>query len=118
MKRILILAALCAAFSAHAIVPCNHTDKTVTLRHGEHLAVSAVMATAGTYYTKSKWEGFGISFGIGLLKEIRDSQDPNDAFTCKSLVADAIGAALGAEIGGAVVQYRDKGVQVSWSSAF
>jgi hypothetical protein len=116
--RLLATALVALASTAHAYVPCNHTDKTMTMRHAEHLGGSALIAGAATYYTHSKLEGFAVAFGVGLLKEAADTQNPKDAFTCKSLVADAIGAAVGAELGGWFIKPDARGAVVGWTGEF
>jgi uncharacterized protein YfiM (DUF2279 family) len=116
--RILATALITLASTAHAYVPCNHTDKTMTTRHAEHLVGSAAIAGAATYATDSRLEGFGIAFGVGLLKEMADTQNPKDAFTCKSLVADALGAAIGAQLGGWFIKPDTHGAVVGWTGEF
>lgn len=116
--RVLAAALIAATSAAHAYVPCNHTDKTMTARHAEHLVGSAAIAGAATYATDSRLEGFAIAFGVGLLKEMADTQNPKDAFTCKSLVADAIGAAVGAQLGGWFIKPDTHGAVVGWTGDF
>ncbi len=44
---------------------------------------------------QSKHAAVTISLGIGLLKEVRDSRQPNNRFSWKDLVADVAGIAVG-----------------------
>ena len=59
-----------------------------------HFAFSASMASVGTAASSRPYESMGITFGLGLLKEIYDHAR-GAGFQTEDLVADFAGALLG-----------------------
>jgi uncharacterized protein YfiM (DUF2279 family) len=66
---------------------------------GSMIAAVAVGKSAQTFFAKSKDQslkiGIGVSFGIGLGKEIWDSTKKNNKFSYADLTADVIGILIG-----------------------
>jgi hypothetical protein len=60
----------------------------------QHAALSATLGLAAGLATERPWAGFGVAFGLGLAKEVRDRR--HGGFDVVDLAADGIGAALGA----------------------
>ncbi|MFZ5516407.1 MAG: DUF2279 domain-containing protein [Candidatus Zhuqueibacterota bacterium] len=79
-------------------------DSTFGRDKVHHFLSSAFLTTAGYYFCREE-KGFsrvascqgGISFSLslGLLKEIRDGRQPENAFSVKDLVANILGTAVG-----------------------
>jgi len=119
VTRAYILTTACAIACAAFLSTAHAGDKTFTPHHWEHFGGSAVLAVAATDYTQSEWKGFGITLGVGLAKELIDkTQGQYGMFTCKSLAADAIGAAVGAKLGGLTITREDKTTTVAYSTRF
>ena len=64
-----------------------------------HLVVSAALGTASGAYFENRWTAFGVAMIPGLAKEIMDSRKNDNHFSGKDLVANAIGAAMGVQLG-------------------
>lgn len=88
-KTLLAASACLALFpSAQAADDWSGADKRA------HFAVSAVLGTAAAMHYENKWTAFGVAMIPGLLKELTDNR-----FSGKDLAADALGAALGVQLG-------------------
>ncbi len=90
--------ALFSALTASPLVSAsedtwNGSDKSL------HLAVSAALGTATGMHFEDKWKAFGVAMIPGIAKEVIDSQRKDNHFSTKDIVADAIGAALGVQLG-------------------
>jgi len=109
---------LAVALVAALCQPAEAGDATFTLRHDMHGLGSLVVAENLTLYTGSAVEGGGISFGIGLAKELVDRLTPGHAFTCKSLLFDAAGAVLGASFAHLSLEGRGKATQLAYTGRF
>jgi hypothetical protein len=115
---VLLVAVLCSAFQPEA-----RAGDLWTAHKLLHLTGSAALAGVATDYTGSEWEGAGIAFSAGLAKEGLDAyrrrhRNGHDMFTCDALIADAIGAAIGAKMGGIYLERQSHGVQVAYSTNF
>jgi uncharacterized protein YfiM (DUF2279 family) len=86
----------------------NDSDKL------KHFAVSFVLGTASGAYFENKWTAFGVAMIPGLIKEISDSQKSNNHFSGKDLAADALGAALGVQLGNWIITSRGLKFQSSF----
>ncbi|MDO9226051.1 MAG: hypothetical protein Q8M09_17525 [Pseudomonadota bacterium] len=75
----------------------------------QHFAVSAVLGTASAMHFEDKWVAFGVAMIPGVLKEITDSR-----FSGKDLAADALGAALGVQLGHWIVTTRGVGYRAAF----
>jgi len=69
-----------------------------------HFLTSALLSSTGYYFFRdehgfsnhaSQRGGIGFSLSLGLLKEIRDGFQPDNAFSVKDLVADMLGTMVG-----------------------
>lgn len=120
-KLVAAAALVAAALPAHAL-----DTKTRDEHAAMHFAGSALIAGVATHYTGSELEGFGIAFTVGVAKEVYDTTRPavqstgrpKDAFTCKALLWDSLGAALGAKLGGLTIEKTAGGVAVGYSGSF
>ncbi len=111
MKAIATLfAAVCLASfsSAWAADDWNGADKA------KHVAVSAVLGTVSAMHFEDKWTAFGVAMIPGVLKEIADSQQSRNHFSGKDLAADALGAALGVQLGNWMVTTRGVGYRAAF----
>jgi uncharacterized protein YfiM (DUF2279 family) len=70
----------------------------------KHLLASMLLTGAITYYYQHHQEqsyensamlGIGLTFSLGIAKEIRDGQEPNRTFSWKDMTANIIGIVLG-----------------------
>lgn len=70
----------------------------------KHLLASMLLTGAIAYYCQhhQEWSyensamlGMGLTFSLGIAKEIRDGQEPNRTFSWKDITADVIGIGLG-----------------------
>lgn len=118
-----LFAKLATAAAFGTTHPAHALDTTTRDQHAAlHFAGSALIAGVATHYSGSELEGFGIAFAVGVGKELYDTTRPAlkstgrpaDAFTCKALLWDAAGAALGAKLGGLTITPRS----VSYTRSF
>lgn len=103
-------------------------DELLTTRKAAHTLASAAIAGVATDLTGSELEGFSIALAAGLAKEELDryrrgkqigrGQQPKDALTCKALLADAVGSAIGAKLGGLYVERQGRQTVVAYSAVF
>lgn len=96
MKTRLLLAALLALLLPPAVQAeddWSGTDKS------RHFAVSAVLGAVAGAHMENRWAAFGVAMIPGLVKELADSHKDNGRFSGKDLAADALGAALGVQLG-------------------
>lgn len=49
----------------------------------------------GWSYENSAMFGMGLTFSLGIVKEIRDAQKPNGTFSWKDVTANVVGIGLG-----------------------
>jgi putative lipoprotein len=70
----------------------------------KHLAVSAAMAGAFVAAGMSERQAFAASLAVGLAKELHDSRRGGSGFSGKDLAADALGAYMGAKLGGVIIR--------------
>ena len=81
---------------------------------GKHFAVSALLGTASAMHFEDKWVAFGVAMIPGVLKEIADSSRDNGHFSGKDLAADALGAALGVQLGHWIVTRNGIGYRAAF----
>jgi putative lipoprotein len=110
MKPYSLLCVLCLVFpvSAYAADDWNGPDKT------RHFALSAMIGTLSAMHFESKWKAFGVALIPGLLKEVHDGSQADNHFSGKDLVADAVGAAVGVQIGHWLVTRDGIGYQAAF----
>jgi len=109
LTPLLAAIALAASFtSAQAADDWNGADK------GKHFAVSAALGTASAMHFEDKWVAFGVAMIPGVLKEVADSSRTNGRFSSKDLAADALGAALGVQLGNWLVTTRGVGYRAAF----
>ncbi len=104
---------VCAAYLA-AISPVHAADDWTGPDKTKHFMVSAAVGTISGFYLENKWKAFGVAMIPGLLKEVADSNDANNHFSSRDLVADALGAAVGVHVGHWILSRRG----VSYHAAF
>lgn len=80
----------------------------------KHFIVSAALGTVSGVYVENKWKAFGLAMVPGLIKEIMDANDPNNHFSSRDLVADALGAAVGVHVGHWIISRRGVGYQTAF----
>jgi len=94
------LAALLASLALLATTaPARASDDWNGPDKAKHVAVSAVFGTLSAMHFENKWTAFGVAMIPGMAKEIYDSGRANNHFSGKDLAADALGAALGVQLG-------------------
>lgn len=86
---------LALLFSGHAAAQDSWTGHDKQL----HFLVSAGFGVASGAYFESKWTAFGVAMLPGLAKEIIDSRSEGNKFSGKDIVANAVGAGLGVQLG-------------------
>lgn len=69
----------------------------------KHFAVSAAVAAGARAYGLNKWQAFGASMTVGVLKEVYDSRSGGSGFSKDDLAADFLGAVSGTVLGGLVI---------------
>jgi len=78
----------------------------------EHFGVTAAMAAAAGFVAYNHFDvshddavavGFGVSLGLGGLKEIVDANVPGGQPSAKDIVADLLGALAGAALLAAII---------------
>jgi len=111
-KQIMTIITLSAAMSANAQDSLTGPDKI------KHFGVSTGMAAIGTIAFNSRKIGFGACMAVGAGKEIWDSRQPGHTASAKDLIADAAGCAVGAYVGGLMIQPRRDGVAVAYMTQF
>ncbi|WP_197339362.1 YfiM family protein [Ralstonia solanacearum] len=89
---------LAALFTFFLMLPCAHAD----VRHDKylHAGVSAIIASSVTALAVDSpnrlWYGLGTSLAVGVAKEMADRRKTNGKFDSKDLLADLVGALIGA----------------------
>ncbi|MDC6178538.1 hypothetical protein C2I33_06680 [Ralstonia solanacearum] len=89
---------LAALFTFFLMLPRAHAD----VRHDKylHAGVSAIIASSVTALAVDSpnrlWYGLGTSLAVGVAKEIADRRKTNGKFDSKDLLADLVGALIGA----------------------
>lgn len=106
--------ALFLAFFLLIPAAANAADKWDSPDKAEHFAVSAAIGTLAAMHYENKWKAFGVALIPGLLKEIYDGSQDNKRFSGKDMAINALGAAVGVQIGHWIVT-RDG---VGYSAAF
>jgi putative lipoprotein len=69
----------------------------------KHFAISAAVAASARAYGLNKWQAFGASMTVGVLKEVYDSRSGGSGFSKDDLAADFLGAVSGTVLGGLVI---------------
>ena len=115
MKPLLAIIIAASAASAHA--RCISNDSWRGYDKNQHLAIGAVIGMAGTLQSGNKWHGFAWGTGIGALKELADSGGMG---TCslQDFAVTALGAAIGAQLGGVVLDFGRNRVAVGYRMTF
>ncbi|WP_055325737.1 YfiM family protein [Ralstonia solanacearum] len=89
---------LAALFTFFLMLPCAQAD----VRHDKylHAGVSAIIASSVTALAVDSpnrlWYGLGTSLAVGVAKEMADRRKTNGKFDSKDLLADLVGALIGA----------------------
>ncbi len=107
MKAFAPLLLTVACLAGHA--PAQAADDWNGADKAKHFAVSAVLGTASAMHFENKWTAFGVAMIPGVLKEITDSH-----FSSKDLAADALGAALGVQLGHWIVTRNGVGYRAAF----
>lgn len=93
MKKILFAVAILAVTNAHA-------DDWTGRDKAKHAAVSfALGAGAGAIMPDNKTEAFALAMLPGIAKELSDSRKGGSGWSNKDLIADALGAYVGVQLG-------------------
>jgi len=71
----------------------------------KHIELSSLMGFTNYYATKSVPKSIGYSMLVGVLKELRDSQEANNHFDNKDLKADLVGSVVGTYLGKYAYRY-------------
>ena len=79
-----------------------------------HFGISAAMGLAAYSYTEDKTTAFGMAMVPGIIKEVADSQKEGGRFSEKDLAWDALGAFVGVQAGGWMMDSKG----VSWGTSF
>jgi len=111
MKTLLLFVAVAAISFA---TPALAADEWSGSDKVKHIAVSAAFGTASAMHFEDKWVAFGVAMIPGVLKEIADGSRDNGRFSAKDLAADALGAALGVQLGNWIVTTRGVGYRAAF----
>ena len=101
-----------------AIPAAAQTDPWFSDDKYKHFAVSAAIASAVTVATEDKQVGFWASVGVGVAKEIYDSQQPGCYISVRDLAWDVLGAYVGAELTGWVLRVDGNSATVLYIKDF
>jgi uncharacterized protein YfiM (DUF2279 family) len=77
-------------------------DKLQHLIFSTHLSLLSYKVSRDSYHnttTTARAESVGLVFSLGIGKEFLDSNKPNDRFSYRDLIADALGIGLGLILG-------------------
>ena len=77
-------------------------DKLQHLLFSTHLSLLSYKVSRDSYHnttTTARAESVGLVFSLGIGKEFLDSNKPNDRFSYRDLIADALGIGLGLILG-------------------
>lgn len=115
MIRVLLLIVMLAATTAHA--KCTARDSWRGADKTQHLAIGTVIGMAGTLQSGNRWHGLAWGSGIGALKELADSTGGG---TCslQDFAVTALGAAIGAHLGGVIINVRRDSLGVAYRTTF
>ena len=111
-SRLIQVLFLCCIFSSASWANENENwgpDKA------QHLIISTAIGTVTSQLTENPTDAFLLALTPGLLKEILDSQKPNNYFSKADLLADAVGAAIGVKLGGMIIVPKHDGVSIFFS---
>lgn len=110
MKRVVLLLVCCVLIP----VAAEAADKWDSPDKAEHFAVSAAIGTLSAMHFENKWKAFGVALIPGLLKEIHDGSQDNKRFSGKDMAINALGAAVGVQIGHWIVTRDGVGYQAAF----
>lgn len=114
-RLIAILLAALLAMPAQARCITNDAWRGADKR--AHMGIGAVAGMAGTLQSGNRWHGFAWGAGIGALKELADA-DGSGTCSLQDFAVTAIGAAIGAQIGGLMFDLRRDRIGVSYRTTF
>lgn len=112
-----LAAAVLAAATLPAAAGCTRHDRFGTPDKALHAMGGAVVAMAATLHTGDRWAGFLWGAGVNLVGELADcagggTGSAHDAF------AGAVGAAIGAQLGGLLLRVERDRVAVVYRRTF
>lgn len=110
MMRLALLLAIFLSLPAAA----NAADKWDSPDKAEHFAISAAIGTLSAMHYESKWKAFGVALIPGLVKELYDGAQDNKRFSGKDMAINALGAAVGVQIGHWFVTRNGVGYQAAF----
>jgi len=112
MLRKLLLASLLALSLNAQAGPWNDTSSQgwTGVDKAAHASVEFVLGTTASVMLPedNKTKAFALAFSVGLAKEAYDTRKGGSGWSNKDLVADAVGAYLGVQIGHKLRVYATK----------
>ena len=111
-----LIAALIAGLAIPASA-CTARDSWRGPDKTQHAAIGAGISWIGTLHTGSPWQGFAWGVAAGAVKEALDA---TGAGTCslQDFAVTALGAGVGAALGGVYVYHYRGTTVVAWSTRF
>lgn len=114
--RRITLAAVLAAAPVLAAAGCTTRDRWQGSDKDAHAVAGLVIGTAATLHFRSRWAGFATGAAVGVLKELGDTQ--GSSCSLQDAAITALGAALGAQLGGFALRYSHGRASLAWSTDF
>ena len=110
--RITVFKLVVVALLAGLACSQTHADDWTGPDKTKHFAVSAVIGAAAYAITEDRSQAFMLALAPGLAKEIYDSTQSDNHFSSKDMLWNALGAAVGVQVG--FVVFKPNEVSVSW----
>ena len=117
MRKFIFTALAAILMAGNAVAGCRANDQWTGPDKRDHLVAGTLIATVATMHTASPFAGFLVGTGAGLAKEMLDATGNGDC-TLQDFVATAVGAGVGAYLGGWVVTRAQGRTLVSWHTVF
>ena len=97
-----------------ALAAAAHADSWTGRDKQMHLAAGAAIAMPVTLATGSTGYGLAAGCGVGVLKEVADTQRAGPTPSVKDAIVTCAGAAIGAQLGGFFIAPRRDGVTIGF----
>ena len=101
-----------------ALAAAAHADSWTGRDKQMHLAAGAAIALPVTLATGSTGYGLAAGCGVGVLKEVADTQRAGHTPSVKDTIVTCAGALVGSQLGGLIVVPRRDGVTVAFATTF
>jgi len=117
LLRLCAFLVLCIFTAAPAAAKCLTRDAWTGYDKNQHFAIGAAFGMGGTLHAGNRWHGFALGAGVGLLKELADS-DGRGTCSLQDAAVTILGAAVGAQLGGVMFEFQRGRVGVRYHTTF